>query len=64
MASIRIHADQENRVPELRQKQAKSAMAAQQKRPVLGVIDNNKVNKNIPKGKQVINFFLTDCGRF
>ncbi|KAJ3658494.1 hypothetical protein Zmor_010229 [Zophobas morio] len=53
MASVKIHPDQENRVPDLRQKQSNNVMAAQQKRPILGVIDNNKTNKVIPKGKQV-----------
>jgi cyclin A len=52
MASIKIHPDQENRVPELRQKQGNNAMAAPQKRPILGVIHPNKVNKPVPKGKQ------------
>lgn len=52
MASIRIHEDQENRVPEIRQKQA--TMAVQQKRPVLGLIENDKQRTNVPnKGKQV-----------
>ncbi|XP_044256129.1 G2/mitotic-specific cyclin-A [Tribolium madens] len=49
MASIKIHQDQENRVPELRRK---SATTAQQKRGVLGEIDSNKVSIAAPKGKQ------------
>ncbi|XP_972623.2 G2/mitotic-specific cyclin-A [Tribolium castaneum] len=49
MASIRIHQDQENRVPELRRK---PGTTAQQKRGVLGEIDSNKVNNAALKGKQ------------
>jgi hypothetical protein len=58
MASIKIHPDQENRVPELRQKQGNNAKAAPQKRPILGVIHPNKVNKAVPKGKQVSNVIM------
>ncbi|KAJ8922769.1 hypothetical protein NQ315_007804 [Exocentrus adspersus] len=51
MASIRIHEDQENRVPEIRQKQA--TMAVQQKRSVLGLIENDKQRTNAQnKAKQ------------
>ncbi|KAJ8949827.1 hypothetical protein NQ318_000526 [Aromia moschata] len=52
MATIRIHEDQENRVPELRQKQ--STMAVQQKRSVLGLIENEKQRPGVHiKGKQL-----------
>lgn len=52
MASNKNHQEQENIIPDLRQKQG-TVMAAQQKRPVLGVIDHNKPNNNVAKGKQV-----------
>lgn len=51
MATLRIHHDQENRVPDIRQKQTNVG----RKRAVLGVIDSNKAQQNIQiiKTKQV-----------
>lgn len=48
MASFRVHEDQENRISELRQKPA-AVHAVQQKRAVLGVIDNrnDRFNKKV-----------------
>lgn len=66
MATLKIYEDQENRGPTLRQKPINNTMAAQQKRPVLGTLDqNNLVNKQATNnGKQVFiiiylnNFYL------
>lgn len=53
MASFRVHEDQENRVPENRQKLAGNGNT-QQKRTVLGVIDNRL--DRLAKSKQVRGF--------
>lgn len=50
MASFRVHEDQENRIPENRQKLAGNGNV-QQKRTVLGVIDNRL--ERLAKSKQV-----------
>lgn len=65
MATIRIHEDQENSVPNnpLRQKQS---IMAQPKRSVLGVLDNRilpNTNGNAGKGKEVKAFSFVIRGR-
>ncbi|XP_060532142.1 cyclin-A2 [Cylas formicarius] len=45
MATIRVHEDQENRLPEGRSKQ--STMAVQQKRVVLGLMEKNRHHKEV-----------------
>lgn len=54
MATFRVHDDQENRAPELRQKQGNNGNA-QQKRTVLGVLDNRM--DRLSKLKQVRLYF-------
>jgi len=51
MATLRIHQDQENRGQNLRQTQKE--LSQQQRRPVLGVVNNNTARVPSQKPKQV-----------